>query len=67
MSLSTKIAKARLAYHANVVDLVNAGNQLGIIKDDKAEKLAKKHTMIIVGDILPRIYGQAIVDAVFGN
>lgn len=67
MSLSTKIAKARLAYHANVVDLINAGNQLGIIKDEKAEELAKKHTMTIMGDILPRIYGQAIVDALFDD
>ena len=56
------IAKIRLWYHANMTSIVNAGNQLRIISDEKAEELNKNHVMTIFNDILPRIYGQDKVD-----
>lgn len=62
MGLAENVAKARLAYHANMVDLVNVGNQLGLIKDEKAEDMNRKHVMTLIEDVLPRIYGQAAVD-----
>jgi len=63
MSLATRIAKVRLSYHASMIDLVNAGNQIGLIKDEKAERMNRDHVMTIMTDILPRIYGQALIDS----
>lgn len=45
MSIVTKVAKMRLTYHANMLDVCNVLNQLGILKDDKAEEVMKGHTM----------------------
>jgi hypothetical protein len=41
----TKVAKMRLFFHTNMLDVRNVANQLGILKDDKAEELMKGHTM----------------------
>ena len=35
----------RLNFHASMLDVYNVANQLGILKDDKAEEIMKKHTM----------------------
>lgn len=45
MSMVTKVAKMRLFFHANMLDICNVANQLGILKDDKAEEVMKGHTM----------------------
>lgn len=63
MDLPKFVAKVRFKYHANMIDIVNVGNQLHILSDDKAEKLNKNHTMTIFNDILPRIYGKETVDS----
>lgn len=31
-------------YHATMLDICNVANQLGILKDEKAEEVMKKHT-----------------------
>ncbi len=45
MSIVTKVAKMRLMFHANMLDVCNIANQLGILKDEKAEEVMKRHTM----------------------
>ena len=35
----------RFNHHSSLLDFINVGNQLHMIKDEKAEELAKKHTM----------------------
>lgn len=44
MSIVTKVAKMRLNYHATMLDICNVANQLGILTDEKAEEVMKKHT-----------------------
>ena len=65
MNISIIVAKAREVYHTNIVDVVNAANQMHLIKDDKAEELNKHHVMTLMNDIYPRIYGQEAVDKLF--
>ena len=45
MSIVKKVAKMRLMFHANMLDVCNVLNQLGILNDDKAENVMKHHTM----------------------
>lgn len=45
MSIVTKVAKMRLLFHANMLDVCNVANQLGILKDSKAEVVMKGHAM----------------------
>jgi hypothetical protein len=45
MSIVSKVAKMRLTFHANMLDVCNIANQLGILKDEKAEEVMKRHTM----------------------
>ena len=45
MSIVKKVAKMRLMYHADMLDVCNVANQLGILKDEKAEEVMKGHTM----------------------
>ena len=45
MSIVTKVAKMRLEYHSSMLDVCNVLNQLGILKDEKAEEVMKNHTM----------------------
>ena len=45
MNIVTKVAKARLNFHATMLDICNVANQLGIKKDEKAEKVMKDHCM----------------------
>ena len=42
MSIVTKVAKMRLEYHSSMFDVCNVLNQLGILKDEKAEEVMKK-------------------------
>ena len=55
MDLAKAVAKMRLHHHANMIEINNILNQLGLRKDDKAEEIAKRHTMLIVNDIIPRL------------
>lgn len=43
MDLPRAIAKIRLNYHLTMLDLVNAGNQLHFISDEKADNANKNH------------------------
>lgn len=45
MDITKKVAKLRFIYHSNMLDVCNVANQLGILKDEKAEKVMKNHTM----------------------
>lgn len=45
MNIVIKVAKLRLNFHATMLDVYNIANQLGILKDEKAEEIMKKHTM----------------------
>ena len=45
MNIVKKAAKIRLIFHANMLDVCNVANQLGILKDEKAEEIMKYHTM----------------------
>lgn len=65
--LSEFVAKMRYQYHLNAIELVNVANQLGLIKNDKAEKKNKSHVMKVFNDILPRIYGEDMVRKLFGD
>ena len=55
MDISTMVTKIRLRHHTNVIERNNVLNQLKLRSDSKAEEIAKKHTMIIIGDIFPRL------------
>ena len=55
MDMSTRIAKIRLNYHANMVSMNNVLNQLNIISDERAEERNKNHVIIILTDIYPRL------------
>ena len=67
MDLAKTLAKLRYQYHLNAIELINAGNQLGLIKDDKAEKANKKHVMAIMNDIVPLIFGEEAVNILFDD
>lgn len=55
MDITKTVAKLRFKYHANMLDVNNVLNQLGLRKDEKAEECGKKHTMTIFNDIFPRL------------
>lgn len=43
--ITKKVAKIRLWYHLNALDVCNILNQLKILDDEKAELKAKNHVM----------------------
>ena len=55
MDIAKCVTKIRFHYHANMLSVVNAANQLHLLSDEKAEEINKKHTMIIFEDIFPRL------------
>ena len=61
MGMAERVAKMRLWYHANMIEVNNVLNQLHIRNDDVAEKTAEKHVMILFNDVFPRIYGEEAV------
>lgn len=67
MDIANVVARIRRVYHENMVSIVNAGNQLHLIKDEKAEEANMNHVMTLVNDIYPRIYGQEAIDKVLNN
>lgn len=54
MDITKKVAKMRFNYHANMLNVCNVLNQLGILKDDKAETVMKNHCMKTI-DCLDRM------------
>lgn len=45
MDITKKVAKVRFAYHTNMLNVCNVLNQIGILKDEKAERVMGDHTM----------------------
>ena len=45
MDITKIVAKLRFGYHVNMLDICNVANQIGILKDEKAEEIMKRHTM----------------------
>lgn len=45
MDITKKVAKLRFIYHTNMLDVCNVANQLGLLKDNKAEVVMKNHCM----------------------
>lgn len=45
MDITKKVAALRFKYHANMLDVCNVLNQIGILTDEKAELKMKNHTM----------------------
>lgn len=43
MDITKKVAKLRFIYHTNMLDVCNVANQLGLLKDNKAEEVMKNH------------------------
>lgn len=43
MNVPKLVASIRLMHHLNMIDLVNVGNQLHFISDDKADSANEKH------------------------
>lgn len=43
MDIVKTVAKMRLSYYSNMLSVVNIGNQLHILSNDKANKLNKKN------------------------
>lgn len=45
MDITKVVAKMRFKYHTNMLDVCNVANQIGLLKDEKAEEKMKNHTM----------------------
>lgn len=54
-SLEKIVAKARLYYHANRIDINNTLNQLHLMSDEKNEESNRRHCMILATDVWPRL------------
>ena len=59
MNIPATVAKIRYIFHLNMIDVNNVLNQLKLRTNDKAEEIAKKHTMIALTDCLPRFNEKA--------
>ena len=45
MDIVKKVANLRFMFHTNMLDVCNVANQLGILKDEKAEEVMKHHAL----------------------
>lgn len=45
MDITKVVAKMRFKYHTNMLDVCNVANQIGLLKDTKAEEKMKNHAM----------------------
>lgn len=43
MDITKVVAKARLHYHLNMIDICNVANQLHLMSDDKADRANRDH------------------------
>ena len=41
--IAKEVARARFWFHANMTSIVNAANQLGIVKDEAADRMNEAH------------------------
>ena len=48
MDITKVVAKARLKYHMNMVDVVNVAYQLGLINGEKADHANENHLRQII-------------------
>jgi hypothetical protein len=55
MDITKVVAALRFKYHANMLDVNNVLNQLGLRNDEKAEEKGAYHAMTIINDVLPRL------------
>ena len=67
MDIPKIVAKLRFMYHSNLLDVNNVLNQLGIMSDETANRNNKRHCMIIMNDILYRLYDKDVVDRFFNK
>lgn len=65
MGITKVVAKMRLGYHLNMVNVVNVSNQLGLMSDEKANRANKNHLKQIIDcwDRLGIVKPHLIVDA----
>ena len=54
-SLEKAVAKVRFHYHANRIDINNTLNQLHLMSDERNEESNRKHCMILMTDVFPRL------------
>lgn len=54
MDITKVVAKMRFKYHTNMLNVCNVANQIGLLKDEKAELKMKNHVMQSV-DCLERL------------
>lgn len=54
-SLEKVVAKMRLYYHANMLDVNNALNRLHLMSNERNAKSNMKHITILINDVLPRL------------
>lgn len=45
MNISKRVSIIRFKYHANMLDLCNAANQLKLLSDERAERACRHHVM----------------------
>lgn len=43
MDITKVVAKARLEYHLNMIDICNVANQLHLLSNDKADRANENH------------------------
>jgi hypothetical protein len=55
MDITERVALLRFNYHGALLDANNILCQLGIRSDEKGEEIGKKHAMIMINDIIPRL------------
>lgn len=45
MNISKRVSIIRFKYHANMLNLCNAANQLKLLSDERAERACRHHVM----------------------
>ena len=65
MNIPDLVTILRFKYHANMLDVNNVLNQLGLRSDDKANEIGRRHCMTIFNDIFPRLFGWDAVKKLF--
>ena len=48
MDITKVVAKMRLGYHLNMVNVVNVANQLGLMSNEKADRANENHLKRII-------------------
>lgn len=48
MDITKKVARLRLGYHLNMIDVVNVANQLHLMSNNKADLANKNHLKALI-------------------